>query len=66
MSYSVCINCERMVPMYEKYCSACLKKYPHLRQMETFWQNSAVSWDHAKEIARQEIAGGGIEGGEKG
>ena len=57
MSYSVCINCERMVPMYEKYCMDCLMKYPHLQQMPTFWQNSSVSWEHAKAIAKEEIAG---------
>ena len=67
MSYSVCTNCEMMVPRYEKYCEACLKKYPHLKQPEMFWQNSPVSWQqHAKEIARQEIDEPRTRGGTKG
>lgn len=27
MSASMCIKCERMVMMYEKYCSDCVKRY---------------------------------------
>ena len=26
MSYSVCVRCQEMVPLYEKYCSDCLRK----------------------------------------
>ena len=27
MSYSICINCDKMVPNYEKYCQPCILKY---------------------------------------
>ena len=27
MSYSICIKCERMVSLYQKYCESCVKKY---------------------------------------
>lgn len=56
MSYSVCINCERMVPAYEKYCADCLNKYPQLKQNPDFWRNYYYTWEAAKELAKQEIA----------
>jgi len=58
VSYSVCINCEQMVPMYEKYCRACLKKYPHLNQVDDFWRHYVYTWEAAKELAKKEIAEG--------
>lgn len=36
MSYSVCFNCEQMVPRYEKYCSECAAQF---RQDDTFWKD---------------------------
>ncbi len=27
MSYSMCLNCERMVEGYEKYCDDCIEKF---------------------------------------
>jgi hypothetical protein len=44
-----------MVPMYEKYCASCLKRYPHLKQVSDFWRNYYYTWEAAKELARQEI-----------
>jgi len=58
MSYSVCINCEKMVPVYEKYCTACLKRYPHLKQVEDFWRNYYYTLDAAKQLAKEEIERG--------
>jgi phosphoenolpyruvate carboxylase len=55
VSYSVCIACERMVPLYEKYCESCLKRYPHLKQVEDFWRNYYYTMDAARELAKQEI-----------
>lgn len=55
MSYSVCIACEKMVPQYEKYCGACLKRYPQLKQVADFWRNYGYTWEAAKELAKQEI-----------
>jgi hypothetical protein len=56
MSYSVCIHCEQMVPAYEKYCRKCLKRYPHLKQVEDFWRNYGYTWEAAKALAQEEIA----------
>ena len=58
MSYSVCINCEQIVPAYEKYCGRCLKRYPQLKQVDDFWKNYVYTWDAARELARQEINDG--------
>ena len=58
MSYSVCINCEKMVPAYEKYCGVCLALYPQLKQVADFWKNYYYTWEAAKDLARQEIASG--------
>jgi len=55
MSYSVCINCEQMVPAYEKYCSKCLKRYPQLNQTEDFWKHYHYTWETAKQLAKDEI-----------
>jgi hypothetical protein len=57
VSYSMCINCEQMVPCYEKYCVRCLKKYPQLKQTEDFWKNYHYTWEVAKRIAKDEIGG---------
>lgn len=35
MSYSVCYNCNEMVPNYEKYCEPCIKCH-HFTQDENF------------------------------
>lgn len=56
VSYSVCINCEKMVPMYEKYCAACLKRYPHLKQVTDFWRNYGYTLEAAHQLALDEIA----------
>ena len=55
MSFSVCINCEQMVPSYEKYCGACLKRYRQLKQVEDFWRNYHYTWEAAKALAKEEI-----------
>ena len=57
MSYSVCINCQEMVPAYEKYCERCLKRYPQLKQVEDFWRHFMYTMDAAKRLAKDEIAG---------
>jgi hypothetical protein len=54
MSYSVCISCEKMVPNYEKYCTACLKQWPQLKQVADFWKHYVYTWDAAKELAKVE------------
>lgn len=56
MSYSVCINCKQMVPAHEKYCGACLKRYPQLKQVSDFWKHYHYTWEAAKELAKKEIA----------
>lgn len=38
MSCSYCLNCERIVPSYEKYCRYCLQKY-NLPQDENWHKN---------------------------
>lgn len=55
MSYSVCINCERMVPAYEKYCLGCLGKHPQLQQDEDFWRSYYYTMEAARELAKEEI-----------
>ena len=42
MSYSTCIKCESIVPMYEKYCIKCLDIYK-VKQDKTFHKRSD-SW----------------------
>lgn len=54
MSYSCCISCEQMVPLYEKYCSVCLRKYPYLKQVEDFWKNNPPNWQAARELGQIE------------
>jgi hypothetical protein len=39
MSYSTCVKCEEMVPAYEKYCAACLKRHPDLVQIADYWKH---------------------------
>lgn len=57
MSYSSCILCEQMVPAYEKYCRACLRKHPQLQQVEDFWKHYVYTWEAAKQLAQNELAG---------
>ena len=38
MSYSVCVKCQRMVPLYEKYCELCLLADPQLKQDLNYWK----------------------------
>ena len=60
MSYSVCINCEQIVPAYEKYCGQCLKLYLQLKQDKDFWRHNVYNvytWETAKALAKEEIAG---------
>lgn len=38
MSYSTCLNCEKMVSQYEKYCYRCIQKY-NLKQDEDWHKN---------------------------
>jgi len=39
MSYSVCLNCKRMVARYDKYCPACQQKHglPNLPDFQRGW-----------------------------
>lgn len=55
MSYSVCINCEQMVPMYEKYCGACLKRNPSFMQDSNFWRTYRGDLKDAKVIVDAEL-----------
>jgi NMD protein affecting ribosome stability and mRNA decay len=43
MSYSVCAKCNEMVPLYEKYCSRCLRKDSSLVQDSDFHNPSRCS-----------------------
>ena len=54
MSYSVCISCERMVPAYEKYCVACLRRWPQLKQVSDFWKHYVYTLEAARELAKAE------------
>lgn len=47
MSYSICLSCREMVPLYEKFCDRCLKKY-NLIQDEFYWQGN-TSWPHSED-----------------
>ena len=45
MSFSVCIKCERMVSMYEKYCDECIHLFG-LQQDEDFHKRVILNnWD---------------------
>lgn len=41
MSYSVCVNCQDMVSMYEKYCPKCIKAYG-LPDVPMFWKTTGL------------------------
>ncbi len=45
MSYSICVLCGAMVPMYEKFCNGCLREHPLLQQDVNYWRtNRSVNW----------------------
>lgn len=52
MSYSICLNCEEMVPRYEKYCRVCVMVYD-LRQDEEYWRTH--KWPADTRDRRDEI-----------
>ena len=39
MSYSVCLNCKKMVSSYEKYCGDCVEKH-NLQSEENYWKDN--------------------------
>lgn len=56
MSYSICTSCEQMVPTYEKYCAACLRRWPQLKQVADFWKHYVYTMESARELAKAEKA----------
>lgn len=53
MSYSVCLKCKKMVPWYDKYCSACQEKFglPDLPD----WQRFNSTHENFDEWAKREV-----------
>ena len=54
MSVSLCIKCEQMVCMYEKYCQDCVEKYGVAQ--DASWHKSRHDWkDRFKEFEKDTL-----------
>ena len=53
MSASLCIKCEKMVSLYEKYCQDCVNRYGVVQDTE--WHKTYHNWDEREKEFEKDL-----------